>query len=159
MAGALVELNIDDREVKDLLDRLASRMSNLTPVMKEIGEIVTESVQTNFEEHKSPEGVAWTPLADSTKAYKEKKGRKAEDILIMSAILLKSIHPEAYNDSVEIGTDIVYAAVHQFGIGERSGISTHRRMPAIPARPFLGVREEDWTEIENMLMDELFEGI
>jgi len=154
MSGAFVELNIDDQEVKDLLDRLSQRMGNLTPVMKEIGEIVTESVQRNFEEHKSPEGVAWTPLADSTKAFKEKKGRKAEDILIMSTILMKSIHPEAHEDNVEVGTDIVYAAIHQFG-----GDAGRGHKVKILARPFLGVRESDWPEIENMLMDELFSNI
>ena len=68
-----------------------------------------------------------------------------------------SIHPEPHKESVEIGTDLVYAAVHQFGIGERSVIETGRQMPAIPARPFLGVRDEDWDEIEQVILDHFLE--
>jgi phage virion morphogenesis protein len=52
---------------------------------------------------------------------------------------------------VDVGTDIVYAAIHQFGGETGRGNKT-----IIPARPFLGVREEDWAEIESMLVNELF---
>jgi phage virion morphogenesis protein len=151
MAGAFIDVEIDDKEVLRLLDDLTKRFSNLTPVMKEIGEIVTESVQRNFEEHRSPEGVPWEPLAESTKFEKEKKGKNADDILILTRILMGSIHPEAYADHVDVGTDVVYAAIHQFGGETGRGNKT-----IIPERPFLGVREEDWPEIKHMLVNELF---
>lgn len=151
MAGAFIDVNIDDKDVQYLLNDLSKRFSNLTPVMKEIGDIVTESVQRNFEEHRSPEGISWEPLAESTKEQKEKKGRNADDILVLHRILMGSIHPEAYADHVDVGTDIVYAAIHQFG-----GETGRGHKVKIPARSFLGVRDEDWAEIEDMIVNELF---
>ncbi|MBN2060704.1 MAG: phage virion morphogenesis protein [Deltaproteobacteria bacterium] len=152
MAGALVEIKIDDSEMQELFGRVMAHMTDMTPVMREIGEIVDESVQRNFEEHRAPDGTPWKPLAESTKRQKAKRGRNPDDILIMNRILMGSIHPDAYPDRMEIGTDEVYAAVHQFGIGERSVIASGRRMAAIPARPFLGVRDEDWPEIKNAIL-------
>lgn len=158
MAGALVKLKIEDQELQELLDRVMSHMTDMTPVTREIGEIVTESVQRNFEEHRAPDGTAWTPLAPSTVKQRAKKGRSATDILILNRILMGSIHPTPRKKSVEVGTNIVYGAVHQFGIGARSNIASGRSMPAIPARPFLGVRADDWPEIKDAVAAFLVKG-
>lgn len=153
MAGALVEITIDATELQELFGRLMRHMADMTPVLAEIGEVVIESVQRNFEEHRAPDGTAWKPLAPATVAARAKKGRSAEDILILNRILMGSLHLDAHPDRVEVGTNTEYAAVHQFGIGERSVIGSRRRMPAIPARPFLGVRDEDWPEIRAAVLD------
>jgi phage virion morphogenesis protein len=148
MAGASFNVTIDDREVQDLFRRLAKRMTDMTPVMAEIGEIGLESIQRNFEEGRAPDGTPWTPLATSTK----KRKRHPEHILIGDTQdLFKSIHPEPHKDYVTIGTNVIYAAVHQFGIGLRTSIATRRTMPAIPARPFLGLRDDDWPEIRDAI--------
>ena len=129
--------------MRELLGRVMAHMDDMTPVMREIGEVIQESVQRNFEEHRAPDGTAWEPLAPATAAARAKKGRSAEDILILNRILMGSVHPEAYPDRVEIGTDEVYAAIHQFG-----GMAGRGHSVKIPARPFLGVRDEDWPEIK-----------
>ncbi len=152
MAGAFVEVSIDDRELQELLSGIMKHMADMTPVNREIGEVVYESVQRNFEEKRAPDGTPWKPLAESTKKARAKKGRSAEDILILNRILMGSIHVDAYPDRAELGTDVVYAAVHQFGIGERSFIETRRHFAEIPARPYLGVRDEDWPEIKDAVL-------
>ena len=151
MAGAFIEIAAQDEQVRELLRQLAERMEDLTPAFAEIGEIVTESVQRNFEEHRAPDGTPWARLARSTVRQKAKRGRSPKDILIDRRILMGSIHPEAHRDHVVIGTNVVYAAVHQFGAGLRAHIATRRTFPPIPARPFLGVREDDRPEIEDAL--------
>jgi len=154
MAGATFEITINDSGARDLFKRLARRVSNMTPVFAEIGEIITESVQRNFEEKVSPEGEKWAPLAAATKARKRHPG----EILVELGTLFSSIHPEAHRDHVSIGTNIIYAAVHQFGIGRYAHLKTRRVMPAIPARPYLGIRDDDWPEIldaiEHWIMQE-----
>jgi phage virion morphogenesis protein len=124
-----------------------AHMADMTPVMREIGEIVDESVQRNFEEHRAPDGTPWAPLAESTRRQKAKRGRNPDDILIMSRILMGSLHPEAYPDRMEMGTDIIYAAIHQFG-----GLAGRGHSVEIPERPFLGVRDEDWLEIKAAVL-------
>jgi phage virion morphogenesis protein len=147
MSGAFLQIEVKDQGLTDLVNRITGHMSDMTPVFSEIGEVVAESVQRNFEEHRSPEGKKWEELSPGYAVWKAKKGRNAADILILNRILMGSIHPKAERDRVQVGTNVVYAAVHQFGIGRRSNLKTKREMGAIPARPFLGVRDDDWPEI------------
>jgi len=144
MAGINLEITVRHERVSALMERLARALADMRPVMAEIGEIVTESVQRNFEEERSPDGRRWAPLAPATLRRRRHKGH----ILVDTATLFKSIHPSPARRSVRVGTDVVYAAVHQFGIGWRSSTRSGRTMPAIPKRPFLGVRRSDWPEIK-----------
>lgn len=150
MAGALVNVKIDDTEMRDLFDRVMQHMKDMTPVMREIGEIEHESVMRNFQEHRAPDGTPWKPLAESTRRQRAKRGRSDKDILIFNRILMGSLHPQAYPDRMELGTNIVYAAIHQFG-----GMAGRGHSVKIPERTFLGVRDDDWPEIKATVADYL----
>lgn len=153
MTGALVTVKIDDREMQELFSRILENMDDMTPVMRDIGEVVVESVTRNFEQHRSPDGTPWKPLAESTKRQRARLGRNPEDILILNRILMGSIHAEAGPLSVEIGSDVVYAAIHQLGGKAGRGHSVD-----IEARQFLGIRDEDWPEIKSSVLDYIITG-
>ena len=167
-----VQLSINDRQVEILLYGIAKRVEDATPVMREIGEIVRESVMLNFREGQSPEGDDWEP----SKRAIEEKGKT----LIDKAILRNSIHVVAGPSFVSVGTPDKRAATHQFGAargsfkhmfvnvkshlrkardgGIPSYVHAHKRYTRlpwgdIPARPFLGIREEDWPDIKDALLD------
>nr|WP_308700766.1 phage virion morphogenesis protein [Pseudoalteromonas haloplanktis] len=58
----------------------------------------------------------------------------------------------AYNvgdESLEFGTNMEYGAIHQFG-GNSDMIP---RLAAIPARPFLGLSQDDEKEVIEILSD------
>lgn len=141
MAGGSIDIKIDDTQVRTALQNLRAAISNMRPAMAEIGEIVTESIQRNFEEHRSPDDNSWQAVTPEYAEWKSKKGKNPSDILIFNNILMRSIHPKPENDKVTIGTNIVYAAIHQFG-------GSTNRGGQIPARPFLGVRDGDWPKIQ-----------
>ena len=138
MAGVAIKIDIDDSRVRAMLKRLARRMTDMRPVMAEIGEIVVESIQRNFDEQRSPGGAPWKPLTQETL----KRKRHPDRILYETGTLFRSIHPEPRSRSVSIGTNVIYGAVHQFGYKPRN----------LPARPYLGVRDADWTEIEAAIL-------
>ena len=166
-----LQLEIKDGEVSRLLESLEKRTSDWTPVMREIGEIIRESVMKNFREGKSPEGEEWKP---SKRALGQ--GGKT---LIDTAILRNSIHVVAGKDHVIVGTPVEYAGVHQFGAqagsfgvvsvivkahlrksrkGKECSVREHSRRQALPwgdisARPFMGIRDEDWPDIREALLD------
>jgi len=144
MAGVSLKISIDDREVQGLLKRLMKRMADMTPALAEIGEIVMESIQRNFEEKRAPDGSKWKPLASSTLKRKRHPG----EILIGEGILFGSIHPEAHRDRVSWGTNLIYGAIHQLG-----GFAGRGHATEIPARPYLGVRDDDWPEIRAAIED------
>lgn len=171
MAGAVITIKTDDREVRGLLNKVQRRLSDMTPVMKVIGEIVRTSVVRNFEKGGRPK--KWAPLSKTTLA-RRKKGGGILRVQGFAGGLMGSITARAYPDKVVIGTNKIYAAVHQFGakkgqfgrvpvarkIGSagRSGATLYSRgwlmsVPwgDIPARPFLMVQDEDWGEIKKTL--------
>ncbi len=138
MSRVKIKIDVDDSQVRSMLKRLARRMTDMRPVMAEIGEIVVESIQRNFEEQRSPDGAPWKPLTLETL----KRKRHPDRILYETGTLFRSIHPEPRSRSVSIGTNIIYGAVHQLGYKPRN----------LPARPYLGVRDSDWPEIEAAVL-------
>jgi phage gpG-like protein len=75
---------------------------------------------------------------------REERGGK---ILIQDRRLLRSIKYKVYPEAVEIGSNLVYAARHQFGYKGGSG----RGRSTTPARPYLVVLPEDELEIAHIL--------
>lgn len=130
MAGVSLEIDVRDEQIRQSLDAVLRSLANPRPALAEIGELVVESVQRNFEEHRSPSGEKWAELSPRYKKWKvEKRGKNAEDILILNRILMGGIHWEVRGSSVTIGTPAEYAAIHQFGgtihIGARTQTLAH----------------------------------
>lgn len=150
MAGSGIEIKVDTSEVERLFSEIQSRCLDLTPVMRVIGETIRTSVMTNFEQGGRPQ--AWKPLSEATL----KRGKSGGGILRrqgMAGGLMGSIHHQAFNDRVVIGTNKVYAAIHQFG-----GKAGRGHKVTIPARPYLMIQDGDWAEITEVLKDYILEG-
>lgn len=130
----MITIRVDDSEVKNLLKNLQAKMRDLTPVMKIVGQTIRTSVIKNFEQGGRP--VKWKPSARAS--------IKGDKTLIDTSRLMGSITPRAYSNKAEIGTNVIYSAIHQFG-----GKAGRGRKAKIPARPFLMVQEEDWKEIKE----------
>lgn len=171
MPGVTVEITIQDEPVRQLLEGLAARFGDLTPLMRNIGEIVRERAMQSFASSASPDGKPWKP---SFRAL-----RQGGKTLIDTAILRNSINIRPGPASVEVGTPIVYAGTHQFGAkrgsfgtvnaivkahlrrskkGAESSVRKHTRRVAlpwgdIPARPFLGIAPEDWNDIHDAILE------
>lgn len=175
MSGAAITVKIDDREVKELLNRIQKNLGDLTPVMKIIGSTVRTSVIRNFEKGGRPK---WPKHSTVTK---KRRGKSAKVLMVqgLAGGLAASINYQADKDSVKIGTNKIYGAVHQFGAKKgsfgtvaanikahlRKGIKVKahtRKMKLpwgdIPARPFLMVQDEDWEEIRAALNDHITGG-
>lgn len=147
MSGAV--LHIDASELGDVgrrLDRLASRVSNMTPVMDEIGSMLVTSTQDRFETGKGPDGDDWL------RSIRVAEAQGNAQTLVDSGRLRDSITHEPGNDQVEIGSNVVYAAIHQFG-----GEAGRGKAVTLPARPYLGLSAEDKSEIEAIIDDYLME--
>ncbi|MYG80960.1 MAG: phage virion morphogenesis protein [Gemmatimonadetes bacterium] len=108
----------------------------------EVGQILVTSTVLRFKRGVGPDGEPWPK---SRRA--EREGGKT---LVDKARLRNSITHVASADGVDVGTNVVYAAVHQFGAeaGEFGFFSDGRRGTPIPwgdipARPFLGLDDDD----------------
>lgn len=159
MAGVSIRV-VGADEAARAAREAAARAQNPAPVWDEIGRMLTVSTQRRFEEGRDPQGNPW-PASIRVLA----EGGKT---LLDSGRLVGSVTHEVLADGVLVGTDLIYAAVHQFGavinakttdglrfkIGERW---VRKASVTIPQRAFLGVDADDEREIAEIWQDWLGE--
>lgn len=103
-------MHIDDRELNVLLDRIVNRFADKKPALRTIGAIGRESIRTNFVESGRP--VKWRP---SKRTGDQGLPGKSGSTLRDTNRLMNSITSSVQKDSVIIGTNVEYAAVHNYG--------------------------------------------
>jgi phage virion morphogenesis protein len=144
-----VTIDINGPEIINALGQLAYSANHLEPALDEIGAAIAASIMLNFAEQHDPDGNAWEPLSEATLA--NRRGGEGQ-ILRDTGRLNRSITHNVSGQSVEIGSDIVYANMMQFG-GKKADFPW--LWGDIPERPFVGVSESDKAEILAILSNHL----
>jgi phage virion morphogenesis protein len=101
----MITVDIDDREVRAVLGRIAARCRDASPLMREISADMLFAVQENFAKEGRPE--RW----EKSRRVKKKGGQTLQD----SRRLHNSITAHSTATSAQVGTNVKYAAIHQFG--------------------------------------------
>ena len=128
--GSSVVVDIGPRD--GALARLAAVLSHPDDIMDRIGRHMVASTHRRFERERAPNG---TPWLKSARAIAE-GGQTLTDTGRLRGSIAHTLTDGGRG--VEIGTNVVYAAIHQFG-----GRAGRGRRARIPARPYLGVDEHD----------------
>jgi len=149
-----VRVRVEDGLVRRSFGALDALGADLTPLFREVGARVVSSTQLRFEAGRAPDGTPWKP---SLRARTE-----AGQTLQQNGDLKRSVVYAAEPRRAVVGTNVRYAAVHQFGatvrakkgrflrfqIGKRT---VFKPMVVIPARPFLGISASDLTAIQAIV--------
>lgn len=138
---ATFTVNVTDEGVAARIRALRAAAEDLAPLHAAIGGALLSNVQLGFKFGRSPWGDAWRkPLL--------RNGQPLRD----TGRLNRSITVDATGDGVTVGTNVLYAPVHQFGatiraknkpyLVFRGGPNTFFRTKqvVVPARPFLPIR-------------------
>lgn len=150
-----IALKADTKRLADKFARLQAAVADLTPVLDEIGQTLVTSVNMRFARGTGPDGEAWAPLTTGE-----------TPILVKSGRLRDSITHAVTGDSVTVGTNLLYAATHQFGATIKpknakalaftvGGKFVMAKTVQIPARPFLGISDQDVDLVEGVIDDRL----
>lgn len=134
-----IEIKLDNKEVESRLLDWVKRSENLRPLMKNIAGIMADSTEENFKEEGRPK---WKDLSEKTKIARKKTGHYPGQILQVSGQLALSVTTQYDETSAVIGSNKVYAAIHQLG-----GQAGKNKKTIIPARPYLQLVDEDYREI------------
>lgn len=157
MAGTSFGIAIHDEPLAFALRGMDAAGGDLTPAMDVVGAALVTSTQLRFERGEAPGGNPWPSSFRARVA--------GGQTLIDRGRLRDSITHEPSSHGVRVGTNVIYAAIHQFG-----GIIVAKSAPQlafrladgglalvdqveIPARPFLGIDRGD----ETMIAEELFD--
>lgn len=139
----MAEIIISIEELKDKLERLSKALANKKPLLRRIANTLQNVTEESFDKQTSPFGRRWKP--NSPKTLARKRGNK---VLIKSGHLSQSFTQKITGNSVRVGTNKAYAAIHQFG-----GKAGRGKKVSIPARPFMPIKSNG--EIPKDLEDRL----
>ena len=167
-----VTVNINVRDFNRSLAALMRKVRDQRSMWEEIGFILLKSVDENFEQEGRPDWDEWDPAVGETKPPGDK-------ILTDSGQLRRSVTHDADAEGVTIGSNLEYAAIHQFGgqtkpheikarfasvlhffMGQTPIFAKAVQHPGskIPARPFLMVQDEDYEKMADTVEQYLLEG-
>ncbi|MCB1397261.1 MAG: phage virion morphogenesis protein [Rhodobacteraceae bacterium] len=148
MAGAQIELTLQGIErVEAALGRLGS--ADLDDMAYNVGALLEASTRERIAtEKRSPDGAAWAPWSDARPATRQPR----HSLLVQDNHLLTSIQNHSEGATVKIGSNMVYAAIHQVG-----GQAGRNRAVTIPARPYLGLSDADERAIHDLIAEALAE--
>ncbi|GAB6100434.1 hypothetical protein JCM16358_23130 [Halanaerocella petrolearia] len=146
------DFNKFNQDLKKLVD------FNFTGLHKEIGEYLVEATKDRFKDEESPDGDKW----EKSHRAKAEGGKTLSD----KGTLKNSITYKATSKKTDVGSNIIYAAVHQQGkeIKVKNADYLHfkaggrwakKKKVEIPARPFLGISEEDQVEVKHIIKDRI----
>lgn len=134
-----------DDFIKEMND-LESALKDTEPLMAHIANTLALFTSQSFEKETSPFGEKWKPLSSAT--LKKSKGLKKK--LVDKGKLVNSISTSHTAKSASIGTNVVYARIHQYG-----GKAGRNHKTIIPARAFLPINDKG--NVPQSLQDELQE--
>ena len=152
---ARIDVTVDNGEVSAALSALSQRLGDPRPLMQTIGEYLVVSTKERFPAGVGPSGVPWPENSPVTLARKKgnrpligETKRLGDEILIALG-----------TDYVEVGSNLGYAAVQQLGAAQGAFGRTKRNGPipwgTIPARPFLGLSDDDATHVLDIVQEHL----
>lgn len=164
----MITLSLDMNEnFLPQLSLLADALEDTSELMDVWGAVAVDLVQDRFDNEQGPDGQKWTP----SYRVKHDGGKTLTD----SGHLRDSIQHVASNGSVEIGTNVVYARIHNFGgtIKPKTAKALSFFLPGIsanggpgqvfaksvtmPKREFLGLNDDDLALLGDMTLDWLNE--
>lgn len=169
----MIDIQFDDSTVAAAFARLAEAGANLRPFMADVGELLSETTKQRFATSTSPDGTPWEPNTPLTitlflnrfgGSYKKdgglsKKGEKRaggkKPLIGETGALSTTISYQAGPDFVVIGSPMGYAGTQQFGAKARSFAGGRSPWGDVPARPFLGISNDDERGILDLAMEHL----
>ena len=140
MAGQGGGVAVDTAALDGALARLAAVLSYPDDIMDRIGRYLVASTHRRFERERAPDG---TPWLKSARAVAE-GNRTLTDTGRLRGSIAHTLTDGGHG--VEVGSNVLYAAIHQFG-----GAAGRGRRARIPARPYLGVDERDRDAIARIV--------
>jgi len=151
MAGALIEIDINDDETRAALEKLRAKLASPEPVFRDIGEALTISFRDRFGRGVDSKNNRWKELSDVTI---ERKRKNKDKILVLDGYL-KRLGYQADNNGTRVGTDRIYGAMQLFGARKGEFGRTRRGAPIpwgdVPAREYLGLSDADEGDILDIL--------
>ena len=136
MVSQRIGVEIEGAALNAKLTRMAAALANPSAALDQIGRYLVASTLRRFERERAPDGSPWLK---SARAIAE-GGKTLTDTGRLRGSIAHTVTEGGR--AVEVGSHVLYAAIHQFG-----GRAGRGRKVRLPARPYLGIDERDRANI------------
>jgi len=156
-----MEVRFENAAVNRAIGEARQTLADMRPVFQEIGEYLVESTKRRFRDSEAPDGSKWRAKSPHTIAryLASNDGLRPQPLIGPSGRLGKEIFSLATPNSVEVGSPLEYSGVMQGGAmrGAFGRSPTGRPIPwgDIPARPFIGLSDQDERSILTIVEEHL----
>ncbi|MGQ0287127.1 phage virion morphogenesis protein [Pasteurellaceae bacterium 22721_9_1] len=133
----MIKITLNDTQAAQSLQQIANQLKHPRKLYGVLGETLKKIHTERFKLEVDPDGKKWQPLAPKTLVAKAKRG-KSRKILRQDGNLADRLAYNFDDRGVEFGSEMPYARLHQFG-----GKAGRGHKVTIPARPWLGVNQQD----------------
>ncbi|WP_085593506.1 phage virion morphogenesis protein [Thalassospira sp. MCCC 1A01428] len=150
-----ISISVDYRD----LGRMGAKVTNFLatagdtrPLLEGIGNALLLNIDLRFENSRGPDGTPW------------KKTARGGQILVDTARLRNSMDMDVSANAVAVGTNVIYASTHQKGATIKpvkarvlafqiNGKPVFAKSVTIPARPFIGIGDDDIKAMRGEVAD------
>lgn len=162
MSSIRVSMDGDTEKLLAKLDGIAGL--DKAGVNNALAEALRTGAVERFESGTAPDGQAWP---------RSIRAGAGGQTLVVTAALKNSVNTRASAQGAEVGTNLIYAATHQFGASGRTirarkkpflkfqaggrWIRKKQVTVNIPARPFLGISGSDRQNIQDIIDEAITE--
>lgn len=136
MSGVGIHIEADFQPIYSVFGKMVKEGSDTSELMDAVGLAMVSSTVDRFSTGSGPDGSKWKPVL------------RGGSPLVDEGLLRGSMTYLYSDDEVLWGSNMVYAAIHQFG-----GKAGRNKSVKIDARPFVGVSDDDEAEIEALAYD------
>jgi phage virion morphogenesis protein len=109
----VITVQIESQAVDNALAAISRKIAHKRDMLDDIGAAVAESVRYTFIASASPYGRKWAPVTSRT--LKSRSKSRSIEPLRDTGRLMNSITHRATGSEVTVGTNVIYAAIHNFG--------------------------------------------
>lgn len=148
----MITVELQTEELDRVLARLSAALTDQAPLMGLFGDYMVSTTQDRIQRGEQPDGQAFAPRSQTTLDLYAAANKRFGQPLNQSGKMRKGIAYNAGPDWMEIGSNAIQAAVMQFG-AEQGSLGSGAPWGDIPARPFLGVSDEDELNLINITTD------
>jgi phage gpG-like protein len=138
-----ISIEIDDEAVRRKLADLREQSGDISDALNAVGRTIRTRVDMGFRSGSDPWGMAWSPL-------RIRNGQPLRDTGRLQRSITYAVGGSPGDQYVDIGTNLKYAPVHQYGATIRakdakflrflgSNGFIFKKQVVIPARPFLPI--------------------
>lgn len=147
----MIRIELNDEEITAAFARLSARLTDMSKPMNDVGRFLVKTTQERIGAGLTPDGAAFASRAQSTlEIYARKKFSYGLPLNRSGDMRKNSISHTYGTDFAEIGSNAIQSAVMQFG-APKGSLGANSPWGNIPARPFIGLSDDDRTGIIGII--------